>query len=176
MFWQSLTLNSRLTNNKHVFIFSWLLKGFRLAEDSSVKKYKVFIYFISAEKQQDQDGDQTRAAGHHHLHPLQHHQVHLHLSSGTGVTKNTNLPQIHSLLPRCGQKSQKKEIIGLTLSRKILILDLWRLDLKFLSWRLLFSVHRLILMIFLAFHPLTTTGLAPLCILVFLNYKVHVHM
>ena len=33
MFWQSLTLNSRLTNNKHVFIFSWLLKAFRLAAE-----------------------------------------------------------------------------------------------------------------------------------------------
>ena len=135
-----------------------------------LQKYKVFIYFISAEEQQDQDGDQTRAAGHHHLHPLQHHKVHLHLSSGTRVTKNTNLPQIHSLFPRCGQKSQKKEIIRSTLSW---ILDLWRLDHKCLFWRLLFPVHCLILMIFLAFHPLTTTGLAPLCILVFLNYKVH---
>ena len=29
------------------------------------------------------------------------------------------------------------------------------------------------LLSFQAFHPLTTTGLAPLCILVFLNYKVY---
>ena len=28
------------------------------------------------------------------------------------------------------------------------------------------------ILFFQAFHPLTTTGLAPLCILVFLNYKV----
>ena len=30
------------------------------------------------------------------------------------------------------------------------------------------------ILFFQAFHPLTTTGLAPLCILVFLNYKVRI--
>ena len=85
--------------NKHVFI-SFIIKSIQNA-------YKVFI---SAEKQQDKDGDEARSAGHHHLNPLQHHKVHLHLSSGTRVTENTNLPQIHSLFPRCGQKSEKKEI------------------------------------------------------------------
>ena len=72
---------------------------------SLVQSIPLVEYRVLSSGEKKKDGDEARATRDHHLPPLQHHQVHLDLSSGTGVTENTNLPQIHSLFPRCGQKT-----------------------------------------------------------------------